>query len=166
MSEFEYVTTLAAFIIAFGVSRVPSGWVQQFVRRRETPVFPLQLAISGLMLLALLQNTWAIFLAQGADWTFLSFLILIFMQLSIVGLLIAWMILGGLFDALGHLLMDVPLNRDLPFGLMYSIRAVAVTVFALMAWSARESHHWVGFIVAFLIQIIWIVGVSYNPVAA
>ena len=186
--------TLAAFIVAFGVSRVLSGWVQQFVRRRETPVYPLQLAVSGLMLLALLQNSWAMFMAQGADWTFFTFLVMILLQISIVGalalinpppdyassirhyyfdvrkavfgLLIAWIVIGGFFDMLGPLSSDQPLDPNIPYALMYSIRAVAVAVFGLMAWSGRESHHWAGFIVASVIQALWIVGFSYNPASA
>jgi len=65
LTQFEYVTTLASFIVAFGVSRVLAGWVHQFVRRREARIYPLQLAVSALMLLALLQNSWAIWLARN-----------------------------------------------------------------------------------------------------
>lgn len=181
MTQFEYITTLASFIVAFGVSRVLAGWVQQFIRRRESPIYPLQLAVSALMLLALLQNSWAMWLARKADWTFLSFLLLILLQLALVGALAlinppadhassirdhyfdvrkaafglcaAWITLGGIFDGINPLTSAQPLNPDLPYGLMYSIRGVALLVFGFMAWSDRESHHWAGFSVAALIQV-------------
>jgi len=58
MAQFEYVTTLASFIVAFGVARLLAGWVRQYLERNETPVYPLQVAISALLLVSLLQNTW------------------------------------------------------------------------------------------------------------
>jgi hypothetical protein len=85
LDHFEYVTTLAAFIVAFGVSRLLAGWVQQFTHRSRTPIYPLQLAVSGLMLIALLQNTWAMWFARDVIWTFGSFLLMLLTQLALVG---------------------------------------------------------------------------------
>jgi hypothetical protein len=65
-------------------------------------------------------------------------------------------------DSIGAFMSPQPLNPELPIGLMYSIRGVALLVFVFMAWSDRQSHHWAGFTVAALIQIAWILGVSYS----
>jgi len=81
---------------------------------------------------------------------------------AVFGLCGAWILLGGIFDNIGAWTGGQPLNPDLPHGLMYSIRGVALLVFVLMAWSDRQSHHWAGFIVAALIQLAWIIGVSYS----
>ena len=144
-----------------------------------------------MLLLALLQNSWAIWLARKLDWTFASFLLLILLQLAIVGasalinpppdhpssirdryfdarkavfgLLAVWIVLGAIFDSIGRFASTGPLHPDLPIRLMYSIRGVALLVFVSMAWSDRESHHWAGFTVAALLQITWILGVSYHP---
>lgn len=135
--------------------------------------------------------TEALWLARDAEWTFGSSLLLIFLQLAIVGasalinpppdhassirdhyfdvrkavfgLCAAWIMLGGIFDTIGSWTDRQPLNPGLPYGLMYSIRGVALLVFVFTAWSDRPSHHWAGFIVAALIQIGWVIGVSYSP---
>jgi len=153
LTQFEYVTTLASFIVAFGVSRVLAGWVHQFVRRRETPIYPLQLAIVGASALI---NPPPGHPSSIRDYYF-------DVRKAVFGLCAAWIILGGIFDVVGTWIVSLPLNPDLPYGFMFSIRGVALLVFAFMAWSDRESHHWAGFIVAALIPIGWIPGVSYHP---
>ena len=190
MTQFEYVTTLASFIVAFGVSRLLAGWVRQYLCRKETPTYPLQLAVSALILFALLQNTWAMWLFRNATWTFGHFLLLILVQLALVGasalihpppdysssirdyyfevrkavygLCVVWITSGAILDM--FFMMTVP--GDLPYGLMFSIRGVAFLVFVFMAWSGRSSHHWAGLTVAGVIQFLWILGITYNPVAA
>ena len=82
---------------------------------------------------------------------------------AVFGLLAVWIALGAIFDSIGRFASTRPLNPDLPIGLMYSIRGVALVVFVFMAWSDRESRHWAGFTVAALLQIAWILGVSYHP---
>jgi hypothetical protein len=48
---------------------------------------------------------------------------------------------------------------------MFTVRGVAIVTFAFMAQSDRPSHHWAGCAVLAVIQILWILGFSNNPVA-
>ena len=59
LAQFEYVTTLVSFVVAFGVSRLLAGWARQYALRAQTRIYPLQVATSVLLLIGLLQSTWA-----------------------------------------------------------------------------------------------------------
>jgi len=60
MSYFEYVMMLASFVIAFGVARLLGGWAKQYALCKRIPFQPLRVAVSVPLLVALLQNAWAI----------------------------------------------------------------------------------------------------------
>jgi hypothetical protein len=141
------------------------------------------------MLLALLQNTWAMWLAREVTWTFGTFLLLVLLQLGLVGasalinplpghsssirghyfemrkavfgLCAAWVTLGGILDFV--LAVTHPDLAGLPYGLMYAFRGAAFLVFVIMAWSDRPSHHWASFAVLSVLQIGWVLSVSYDP---
>jgi len=85
MSHFEYVMTLASFVIAFGVARLLGGWARQYALRNRVPVYPLQVAVSVLLLVALLQNAWAFWIGRDVTWTFGAFLLMLTSQLALVG---------------------------------------------------------------------------------
>jgi len=192
LTHFEYVTTLLSFVVAFGVSRLLAGWVQQYLRRSQSPVDTLQVAVSFMLLIALLQNTWAMWAARDAIWTFGTFLLLVFNLLALVGasalihpppdhpssnrdyyfevrhavfgLCAAWVILGGILDAVG-LALGPPDRPDLPYGTMFSLRGVAALTFGFMAWSDRPALHWACLAVSAALQLAWILGVSNSPAA-
>jgi hypothetical protein len=188
MDQFEYVTTMASFVVAFGVSRLIAGWAQQFIHRRETPAYPLQVAVSVLMLIALLQNTWAMWFTRDVIWTFGTFLLMVFSQLALVGaaalihpplnhttsirehyfevrhavfgLCAVWIIIGATIDSV--LAVTVP-GISMHWGMMLTIRGVAFLTFLFMAWSDRPSLHWACFAVSALLQLGWILEVTNSP---
>lgn len=85
MAQFEYVTALVSFVVAFGVSRLLAGWARQYVFRVQTPMYALQVAASALMLVGLLQSTWAFWWARDVPWTFGTFFLMLLTQLALVG---------------------------------------------------------------------------------
>lgn len=189
MAQFEYVTTLASFIVAFGVARLLAGWVRQYLEHNETPVYPLQVAISALLLVSLLQNSWAMWVARDIVWTFGTFSLLIASSLSLVGacslihppvthfggiqeyyfgvrravfgLCAVWIVIGASMDWI----VSSSLPIELPLGIMYTFRLLALCLFVVLMWSPRPSHHWAGFAVAATLQVGWILTVSYDPLA-
>lgn len=141
------------------------------------------------MLVALLQSTWAFWFARDVVWTFGTFLLMLLTQLSLVGaaalihqpvghsssardyyfdvrqavfgLCAAWIVLGGITDF--AFIRSGFYPPELPFDLIVIFRAAALSIFVLMAWSRRPSHHWAGLLLATILQILWIVGISNNP---
>jgi hypothetical protein len=146
-------------------------------------------AVSALLLIGLLQNAWAMWLARDVIWTFGTFLLYVFTVLALVGasalvhppldhpsstrdhyfevrpavfgLCAAWIILGGIMDFIGA--VNTPGPAVMPYDLMFTVRGVAILTFAFMAWSDRPSHHWAGCAVSAVIQIVWVLGVSNSP---
>lgn len=187
MSHFEYVMTLASFVIAFGVARLLGGWARQYALRNRTPSYLLQVAVSALLLVALLQNAWAFWFARAITWTFTAFLLMLVSQLALVGaatlihppesytssirdyyfevrkavfgLCAVWVVLGGILD---YIFID-SLPGDLPLGVMFAFRAMALFIFFYLAWSDRAAHHWVGIAALVMIQAGWVLLVSNNP---
>ena len=187
MAQFEYVTTLASFIVAFGVARLLAGWVRQYLECNETPVYPLQVAVSALLLVSLLQNAWSMWIAHDIVWTFGTFSLLIVSNLALVGacslihppvthsgstqeyyfgvrravfgLSAVWIVIGASMDWI--LVSSLPI--ELPLGIMYNFRLLALCLFVFLMWSPRPSHHWFGFAVAVTLQVGWILAVSYDP---
>jgi len=168
---FEFATTLASFVIAFGVSRLLAGWVAQVAPRSRTTPYPLQMAVSVFILIALLQAAWAMWLSREVIWTFGLFLLLLFPKLALVGaaglihppndwpasvrdyyfearkkvcgLCVVW-VAGG---AMGEIVLrgEVPEPVSVPwadFVISSAIRCLAIAVLLFMAWSDRPSHHW------------------------
>jgi len=186
MSHFEYVMMLASFVIAFGVARLLGGWARQYAFRSRSRAYPLQVAVSALLLVALLQNAWAFWSARVITWTFATFLLMLASQLALVGsaslihppdgytsgirdycfevrtavfgLCAVWIVLGGILEVI---YID-SLSSALPFNVMFAFRAVGLMAFLYMAWSDRAAHHWVGIVVLVLLQAGWVLTVSNN----
>ena len=184
MSQFELVITLVSFFIAFGVSKLLSGWKTQFLRKDEVSVYPLQTAYSLLALLAMLQNAWATWMWHDVEWTFLTFVLLVLSNISIVAaaalilpddadekdlkdyyyrvqvpfyiFCALWLFFGGLMETA---LMEQS-RSPIPLPLMLSIRGIAIVLFVCLVFTKRPVFHWVGWAVCFALQIGWIIGVS------
>jgi len=187
MSRFEYVMTLASFVIAFGVSRLLGGWARQYALRHRIPIDPLQVVVSALLLVALLQNVWAFWFAREIIWTFGVFLLMLVSQLALVGaatlihppdsyassirdyyfevrravfgLCAVWIVVGGILDDM--FINSLPGN--LPLAVMFAFRVAGLCIFLFLAWSDRPTHHWVGIAALVLIQAGWVITVSNNP---
>ena len=79
---------------------------------------------------------------------------------AVFGLLSAWVIIGGIWETV---LSNEALVSGVPLAVLLTIRAVAVLPFAFLAWSNRPSHHWVGYAALALLQIVWVLQVTYSP---
>jgi len=116
--------------------------------------------VSALILIALLQNAWAMWFARDVVWTFGTFLLYVFTVLALVGasalvhppldhpssirdhyfdvrravfgLCAAWIALGGIMDFI--VAVNWPDPIVMPYGIMFTVRGVALLTFALMAW--------------------------------
>jgi len=189
MTHFEYVMTLASFVIAFGVARLLGGWARQYALRKQAPPYFLQVAVSVVLLVALLQNAWAFWFARAITWTFGTFLLMLTSQLALVGaatlihcpdsytsgirdyyyevrkavfgLCAVWVVAGGILDYI----YSNSLSGDLPLGVMFAFRTMGLVLFLFMAWSDRAAHHWAALGSLVILQAGWIVVVS-NDVAA
>jgi len=187
MSHFEYVMTLASFVIAFGVARLLGGWARQYALRKRTPSYLLQVAVSVLLLVALLQNAWSFWFARVVTWTFGTFLLMLTSQLALVGaaslihppdsytsgmrdyyfevrkavfgLCAVWVVLGGMLD---YIYIN-SLSSALPLDVMFTFRAMGLLIFLYLAWSNRAAHHWVGMAALALLQVGWVLIVSNKP---
>ena len=186
MSHFEYVMTLASFVIAFGVARLLGGWARQYALRHQTPSYLLQVAVSVLLLVALLQNAWAFWFARVITGTFATFLLMLTSQLALVGaaslihapdgytsgmrdyyfevrkavfgLCAVWVVLGGILD---YVYIDA-LPGVLSFGIMFAFRVMGLLIFLYMAWSDSAAQHWAGITALSMLQVGWVLTVSEN----
>jgi hypothetical protein len=180
---------LVSFVVAFGVARLLAGSARQYVFRAQTPIYPLQVSVSALLLVGLLQSTWAFWFARDLVWTFGSFLLMLLTQLSLLGaaalihppvdhsssirdyyfdvrravfgLCAAWIILGGITDFV--FLRSGFYPPEIPFDVVVTFRTVALGIFVLMTWSNRPVLHWAGLAMAAVLQFVWILGISNNP---
>jgi hypothetical protein len=190
LGQFEYVTTLVSFVVAFGVARLLAGWARQYALRAQTRIYPLQVAASALLLIALLQSTWAFWIYRDITWTFLTFLGMLLTQLALVGasalihppdghfssirdyyfdvrhavfgLTAAWLALGGVLA----FFLRPSITVVASFEDVVAIRAASLCIFAVLAWSDRPAYHWVGFAALAALQIWFIVSFTYDPTAA
>ena len=184
MSQFELVMTLVSFFVAFGVSKLLSGWKTQYLRKDSVKAYGLQIAYSLLALLAMLQNAWATWLWHEVTWTFTTFMLLLLSNISIVAaasLILPdddnekdlklyyfrvqrpffvfcgfWLFFGGIME----ISLSSQTSSPIPLSIMLSIRAIAIAMFIYLTFVKKPSHHWVGFGAGALLQVGWIAAVS------
>ncbi len=186
MDQFSYVTLLVSFVVAFGVSSLLAGWARQYVQRAQTKIYPLQIAASALLLVALVQSTWTFWFYRGVAYTFVTFFLALMIALTqvgaaalilpprggtenmrdyyfgvrraVYGLLGAWIVLGGVQE----IVTIGVVSPIAPVGVLVAFRGGAVGLCrdGLVEPSRR---HWGALAVLALLQIGWIATVSSNP---
>jgi hypothetical protein len=176
LSQFEYVTVLFSLVVAFGVSELLAGWGRSYRNRTTNRPYPLQLAASGLLLLALLQSLWGYWGFREVVWTFWLFLVALAPLLvlaaatflitpssefpsadaeahyfdvapAVFALLAAWVGLGAVAEA-GLV--------ESSFHLGQAVRIVATVVLALLSRTSSPRIHWVGLGVLVTLQIAFV----------
>ncbi len=181
VSQFEYVIVLMSFIVAFGASEILSGWGRQYLDRSEARPFPLQLAVSVLLLGALLQTVWGYWGFRAVHWNFGSFLLALLPLLPLVGaagivlppagatdraeprahyfsvcraiflLMAAWVALGTLAE---FALVEATLHVG------QAVRLAAVAMLIALSFSSNEKVHWGGLVLLTALQVSFIRAVT------
>ncbi len=183
MSQFEYVTVLTSFVVAFGVSELLAGFGRQVLERATTRPDPLQIAASLLLLIALLQSLWGYWGFRDVAWGFGHFLLALSPLLSLVGA--AYLIMpraaadgSGLRDPRAHyhavapaifalLAVWVALGTvvelalvDTSLHLGQGVRVAALVLFAGLSRTSRRGVHAVGLAVLAILQLSFAVAVT------
>ena len=74
-----------SFIVAFGASELLSGWGRLYLARDRVRLYPLQLASSALLFVALIQSVWGYWGFRSVSWGFGSFMLALITLLPVVG---------------------------------------------------------------------------------
>ena len=82
---------------------------------------------------------------------------------AVFGLAAAWVVLGGVLDSF---ILRPSITVVASFEVVLAFRAASLCIFAVMAWSDRPAHHWVGLAALAALQIGFVVSVSNDPTAA
>lgn len=166
MSQFEYITVLTSFVVAVGMSQLLSGWGRLYLARKSEPPFPLQVAASVLLLIALLQSIWGYWGFRDVSWDFARFLLVLapLLPLVVATYLVlpppissstarpsprdhyfavhrAVFLLLATWIALGALAEFVLAERHLHLG--QGVRVVAVALLIGLGFTTRPAVHWV-----------------------
>lgn len=70
MSGFEFVLVLYAIIAGLGISDILSGWGEQIRARQRMSAYPLQIALSSLLMYYGISFLWAFWTFRNIVWTF------------------------------------------------------------------------------------------------
>ena len=180
MSGFEFVLVLYAIISGLGISDILSGWGEQVRARHRISPYPLQIAVSFLLMYFGISILWSFWTFRDINWTFLHYITFAILPLIIA---LASRIIrvdtsvGSLpprdqyflvAPAIFILMSCVPLVlvlfsqwsslqeqlADRPQGrelVLLTIYRVSISVGLLyVAWSKKVSVHWIGVCVIFL----------------
>jgi len=179
MSGFEFVLVLYAIIVGLGISDILKGWGEQIRVRHRMAAYPLQVALSFILMIYGITYLWAMWTFRDTVWTFNLYAAMAVIPLAIslasrvarvdtsMGALPARdqyfqnakpvFILMALAPAMLILLSFLSPIRDSvlnPPNILW-LTALRVTIFAgilYVAWSRNEKVHWVG-IVALLVVV-------------
>ncbi|MEM7412172.1 MAG: hypothetical protein AAF430_18230 [Myxococcota bacterium] len=179
MSQFEYVTVLTSFVVAVGVSDLLSGWGRLYLHRASVAMFPLQLAASALLLLALLQSIWGYWGFRDVAWNFGGFLLALSPLLPVVAaahlitppatgssgqpadpethyhsVFRAIFTLLATWVALGVVAELFLAGPDLHFGQL--VRGLAIVLLLALRLTSNTSVHWAGLVLLALLQVAFI----------
>ena len=75
MSGFEFVLVLFAIIVGLGISSILTGWSEQIRARHRMAPYPLQIALSALLMFFSLTYLWSLWTFSAVDWTFPLYLL-------------------------------------------------------------------------------------------
>jgi hypothetical protein len=179
MSGFEFVLVLYAIIVGLGISDILKGWGEQIRVRHRMAAYPLQLALSLMLMIYGITYLWAMWTFRDIVWTFNLYAAMAVIPLAIsLASRVARVdtsagappardqyfrnakpvfILMALAPAMLILLSFLSPVRDSvlnPPNLAW-LTALRVVIFAgilYVAWSRNEKVHWVG-IVALLMVV-------------
>ena len=70
MSGFEFVLVLYAIISGLGISDILSGWGEQVRARHRLSAYPLQIALSFLLIYFGISILWSFWTFRDINWTF------------------------------------------------------------------------------------------------
>ncbi|MGW8180061.1 MAG: hypothetical protein ACWGQW_15065, partial [bacterium] len=70
MSGFEFVLVLYAIISGLGISDILSGWGEQIRARHRISAYPLQIALSFLLMYFGISVLWSFWTFRDINWTF------------------------------------------------------------------------------------------------
>ena len=74
MSGFEFVLVLYAIISGLGISDILSGWGEQVRARHRISPYPLQIALSFLLMYFGIAILWSFWTFRDINWTFSLYL--------------------------------------------------------------------------------------------
>jgi len=184
MSGFEFVLVLYAIISGLGISDILSGWGEQVRARHRISPYPLQIAVSFLLMYFGITILWSFWTFRDINWTFLHYIAFAIIPLIIalasriirvetsVGSLPARDQYFLVAPAIFILMSCVPLVillfshwsslqeqlADRPEGrelvLLTIYRASIFVGLLYVAFSKKVSVHWVGVCVVFLTVIL------------
>jgi energy-converting hydrogenase Eha subunit H len=178
MSEFEFVIVLMSFITAFGASELLAGWGRLYLGRAETKIFPLQLAASGLLFVALIQSLWGYWGYRDVSWGFGNFMVALLPLLPLVGaagivlpqagrlsihaspkehyesVYKAIFILLALWVGLGTVTEWVLVDTSFHVGQV--IRVLGVLMLVGMTFTSKLTIHWVGLVLLAILQLLFV----------
>ena len=184
MSGFEFVLVLYAIISGLGISDILSGWGEQVRARHRISPYPLQIALSFLLMYFGISILWSFWTFRDVNWTFSHYI-----AFAIIPLLISLASriirvdtsVGSLpprdqyflvAPAVFMLMSCVPLMivlfsqmpslreqvADRPEGrelVLLTIYRVTISVGLLyVAWSKKVSVHWIGIGVMFITVVL------------
>ena len=70
MSGFEFVLVLFAIIAGLGISDILSGWGEQIRARHRMSAYPLQIALSGVLICLGMSFLWSLWTFRDVVWSF------------------------------------------------------------------------------------------------
>lgn len=178
MSGFEFVLVLYAIIVGLGISDILAGWGEQIRARHRMSAFPLQIALSFMLMAYGITYLWAMWTFRDTVWTFNLYAAFAIIPLAIslasrvvrldtsvgarpareqylqnsrpVFLLISTVPAMLIILSLFSTLRDSVPNAPNLAGLT----ALRVTVFIgilYVSWSRNEKVHWAGIIALFVV---------------
>ena len=192
VSSFEFVLVALAIVIGFGISQILATWGELLRRRRDSPVFFLQILASSYILGLSLRYLWALWLLRSLDWNYGSFLLAAVpaLVLALASHLIkldpdyapgesSRQQYLRIHRPLGVLLTLVPtaygLQTVLNFGyfrgqptdvsggpIMLFVWSAAIGLFCWIAVSRNLKHHWIAWGMLWLVQIVVSVRVVWS----
>jgi hypothetical protein len=180
MSGFEFVLVLYAIIAGLGISDILTGWGEQVRVRHRMPAYPLQLAVSFLLMYFAISFLWSLWTYHDAQWTFSLYItmaslpLLISLASRIIRVdtsmeaptareqyfLVArpiFLILACLPIIIIVIAFTTNLNEmspNAPQGMQFYLLVVFRVLLCLgmfyVSWSRKVSVHWIGVSVMFL----------------
>ena len=178
MSEFEFIVVLMSFIVAFGASELLSGWGRQYLTRASSKPYPLQLAVSALVFLALIQSLWGYWGFRSVSWDFGSFILALTPLLPIVGaagiilppagdmadqksprqhyesVYRAIFVLLAMWVAFGTLTEVILVDSSLHLG--QAARLLGVLILISLSFTSKPAIHWVGLGILAALQLVFV----------
>lgn len=178
MSGFEFVLVLYAIIVGLGISDILAGWGEQIRARHRNSAYPLQIALSFVLMVYGISYLWAMWTFRDAVWTFN-----LYAAMAVIPLVISlasrvvrldtaegapsprnqylqnsgpvFLLLSVVPVALILLSLTSTVRESVPNPPdLVSLTLLRLTVFGgmlFLAWSKSEKVHWVGLVVLFLV---------------